>query len=105
MAKEGDILGYRALLSGEKYSGSATALDESSICFIPKETFLKHPKERPFVMMSAKEGTGNKGTANEGTGNKGTAKQGTGNQGTAREGAGNLGSARQGMGNFGVRKC
>ncbi|HQV00201.1 MAG: Crp/Fnr family transcriptional regulator [Bacteroidia bacterium] len=40
LAKEGDILGYRALLSGEKYSCSATALDTTSICFIPKQTFF-----------------------------------------------------------------
>ena len=40
LAKEGDILGYRALLSGEKYSCTAEAIDDSSICFIPKEVFL-----------------------------------------------------------------
>ncbi|MBI3501403.1 MAG: Crp/Fnr family transcriptional regulator [Bacteroidetes bacterium] len=40
LAKEGDILGYRALLSGEKYSASATAIDDSSICIIPKDTFF-----------------------------------------------------------------
>ncbi len=40
LAKEGDILGYRALLSGEKYSCSATAIDDTSICFIPKQTFF-----------------------------------------------------------------
>ena len=40
MAKDGDILGYRALLSGEKYTGTAKALVESSICFIPKESFF-----------------------------------------------------------------
>lgn len=40
LAREGDILGYRALLSGEKYSCSATALDDASICFIPKQIFF-----------------------------------------------------------------
>jgi CRP/FNR family transcriptional regulator len=39
-AKEGDVIGYRALLSGEKYSGSAKALAESSVCFIPRDTFF-----------------------------------------------------------------
>ena len=39
-AKDGDILGYRTLLSGDKYSSSATAIDDSSICFIPKNTFF-----------------------------------------------------------------
>lgn len=41
LAKEGDILGYRALLSGDRYSCSAEVLEESSVCFIPKEIFFK----------------------------------------------------------------
>lgn len=40
MAKDGDVLGYRALLSGERYNASAVALDDSEICFIPRETFF-----------------------------------------------------------------
>lgn len=39
-AKDGDIMGYRALLSGEPYSLSATVLEDSSICFIPKESLI-----------------------------------------------------------------
>ena len=41
LAKEGDVLGYRALLSGEKYNCSAVAIDDCSVCFIPRETFFK----------------------------------------------------------------
>jgi CRP-like cAMP-binding protein len=41
LAKEGDILGYRALLSGDRYSCSAEVLEESSVCFIPKEVFFQ----------------------------------------------------------------
>jgi CRP/FNR family transcriptional regulator len=40
MAKSGDVLGYRSLLSGDTYSASAVVLDESSFCFIPKSYFL-----------------------------------------------------------------
>lgn len=40
LAKEGDVVGYRSLLSGEPYNCSATALDDTSICFIPKNVFL-----------------------------------------------------------------
>ncbi len=40
LAKDGDILGYRALLIGDKYSCSATAIDETSTCFIPKDSFF-----------------------------------------------------------------
>ena len=47
-AKDGDVLGYRAMLSNEPYSLSATVLDDSSICFLPKETLIgliyKDPK-------------------------------------------------------------
>jgi len=41
LTKEGDILGYRALLSGGKYSASAVALEDCSICLIPKDIFFK----------------------------------------------------------------
>ncbi|WP_188463732.1 cyclic nucleotide-binding domain-containing protein [Marivirga lumbricoides] len=39
LAKEGDFLGYRALLSGENYNSSATILEEAKVCFIPKSSF------------------------------------------------------------------
>ncbi len=41
LAREGDILGYRSLLSGEQYTASAFALEETDICYIPKETFFQ----------------------------------------------------------------
>lgn len=40
LVKTGDPLGYRSLLSGDKYSSSAIALDNCGVCFIPKELFL-----------------------------------------------------------------
>lgn len=40
LAKDGDVLGYRAILSGDNYSCTATALEDSSICFIPKSVFF-----------------------------------------------------------------
>lgn len=40
-AKSGDALGYRALLVGESYSASASALEDSHICFIRKETVFE----------------------------------------------------------------
>jgi CRP-like cAMP-binding protein len=39
-AKDGDIIGYRSLLSGEGYSLSATVLEDSSVCYIPKDTIV-----------------------------------------------------------------
>lgn len=41
LAKPGEILGYRALVSGENYTASATALEDAVICFIPKEKFFE----------------------------------------------------------------
>jgi CRP/FNR family transcriptional regulator len=41
LAKPGDLLGYRALLGGEKYTSTAEAIAETSVCFIPKTLFFK----------------------------------------------------------------
>ena len=40
LVKAGDPLGYRALLSGDNYNSSAIALEDSGVCFIPKDLFL-----------------------------------------------------------------
>jgi CRP/FNR family transcriptional regulator, polysaccharide utilization system transcription regulator len=40
LLKGGDITGYRALLSGDRYAASAIALEDTHICFIPKELFI-----------------------------------------------------------------
>lgn len=40
LVRPGDPIGYRSLLSGEKYNASAVAIEDSGICFIPKELFI-----------------------------------------------------------------
>jgi CRP/FNR family transcriptional regulator len=40
LAKEGDVLGYRSLISGDPYSASATAMEDAVVCFIPKSLFF-----------------------------------------------------------------
>ncbi len=40
-AKEGDIIGYRSLLCDEKFSASATALEDMEIMYIPEYFFHK----------------------------------------------------------------
>lgn len=40
-AKNGDVIGYRSILSGEMYSANATALEDSELCFIPKDAFVR----------------------------------------------------------------
>lgn len=41
LANAGDLIGYRALFCGEKYNGSAVALEEAHLCFIPKQAFFE----------------------------------------------------------------
>ncbi|MDN4164561.1 Crp/Fnr family transcriptional regulator [Cytophagales bacterium LB-30] len=40
LAKGGDFVGYANLLGEEQYSCSATILEDASVCFIPKESFM-----------------------------------------------------------------
>lgn len=47
LAKEGDFLGYYALLGEESYSKSATIIKDAKICFIPKEAFLGSMMKSP----------------------------------------------------------
>ncbi len=41
LVKSGDVMGHRALISGEPYALSATVLEDATICFIPKSTFYR----------------------------------------------------------------
>ncbi|PZF71454.1 Crp/Fnr family transcriptional regulator [Taibaiella soli] len=47
LSKEGDVLGYRALLTNERYNATAVALDDTDICFIPRDTFFNVLKNNP----------------------------------------------------------
>jgi CRP-like cAMP-binding protein len=40
LAKDGDILGYRSLISGEMYTASASVIEDATICFLPKKSFF-----------------------------------------------------------------
>ncbi|NNF01605.1 MAG: Crp/Fnr family transcriptional regulator [Bacteroidia bacterium] len=39
-AKEGDLLGYRAMLAGENYHATAQVIEDSVICCVSKQHFL-----------------------------------------------------------------
>lgn len=41
LVKGGDILGYRALLSNDRYHCSAIAIEDCSVCIVDKQYFLK----------------------------------------------------------------
>lgn len=40
LAHPGDVVGYRALFSDEPYRGTAVALEDSLLCFIPRDAVL-----------------------------------------------------------------
>ncbi len=44
LAKDGDVLGYRSMLANERYNATAIALEDSQVCFIPKEVFISSLK-------------------------------------------------------------
>lgn len=46
-ARAGSIIGYRALLNGDNYSASATALEDTVACYFPKQTFIELLKTNP----------------------------------------------------------
>ena len=52
LAKDGDTIGYRALLSKDKYSASAITMEESKICTIPAHFFFKIIEQNIKVAMS-----------------------------------------------------
>ena len=49
IAKEGEIIGFRAMFSGEPYKVSASTLEESNICFIGKDEFLNMIDTNPTL--------------------------------------------------------
>lgn len=51
LIKPGDLMGYRALLSGDRYSASAVVMEEAGICFIPKELFMAVLKKDGVLSM------------------------------------------------------
>lgn len=49
VCRKGELLGYHALISEEKYVDSAGTIEDSIISFIPKDDFLKVIRESPFL--------------------------------------------------------
>lgn len=56
-AKDGDVIGYRAMLSGEAYSLSASVLEDTSVCYLPKDTLLNLIQEDPKFALKLMEMT------------------------------------------------
>ena len=51
LAKQTGILGYRAVVSGDYYTASATTLVDSTVCFIPRNVFLNIMEANPKVSI------------------------------------------------------
>jgi CRP/FNR family transcriptional regulator, polysaccharide utilization system transcription regulator len=49
LGKPSDTLGYRALLAGSRYSASAVAIEDSTVCYIPKDYFNKVVSDNPKI--------------------------------------------------------
>lgn len=49
LAKPGNFLGYRSLLCNDKYNASAIALEDTHICFFPKEYYMELIASRPNI--------------------------------------------------------
>lgn len=68
MVRPAGLLGYRALFAGMNYSASAIALEDSTVCLIEKDAFLKLVKDSPELslriirMISAELGFSNNRT-------------------------------------------
>jgi len=48
----GELIGYRSLLSDEAISASATALEDTFACYIPKSSFFKVIEENPKFSLN-----------------------------------------------------
>ena len=51
LAKKGNVIGYRALLSEDNYHASATAIEDSLICFFPKATYQNQIIANPSLSI------------------------------------------------------
>ncbi len=49
IAKEGEVVGFKAMFSGDPYNVSAETLEEANICFISKEDFLNMMDTNPVL--------------------------------------------------------
>ncbi|MEK6625682.1 MAG: Crp/Fnr family transcriptional regulator [Bdellovibrionota bacterium] len=49
IASQGDIIGHRSIFTDQYYSASATAMEDSAVCFVDKKYIIKLVREQPTV--------------------------------------------------------
>lgn len=55
-ARPGSLIGYRAMLNGDTYSASATALETTHVCYFPKHVFVDLLKSNPdFSLLTIRQ--------------------------------------------------
>jgi CRP-like cAMP-binding protein len=52
IATAGDVLGHRSLFTNQYYMATATALDDTKVCFLYKKFIMNVIQEEPTVSMS-----------------------------------------------------
>lgn len=50
-AGPGDVIGYGALIAGRTYHTTATAVEKSHVCFIPREVITRAIRENPHMAL------------------------------------------------------
>lgn len=52
IASAGDVLGHRSLFTDQFYTATATALEDTKVCFLDKKFIMKVIQEQPSVSMN-----------------------------------------------------
>lgn len=50
--RSGEFIGYRSLIADEAYGASVEAIEDSQVCFIPRDYFLEMLKRNPALSQS-----------------------------------------------------
>ncbi|MFG1492297.1 Crp/Fnr family transcriptional regulator [Halobacteriovorax sp. GFR7] len=51
IAQHGDVIGHRSLFTAQDFNGTATAIDNVSVCFIDKPSLLKLINDKPAIAL------------------------------------------------------
>lgn len=52
LAHDGDVLGHRSLFSDEKFSSTATAIEDTTVCFIEKKYIFEAIHNQPSIALN-----------------------------------------------------
>lgn len=52
LAHDGDVLGHRSLFSNEKYMATATAMEDTTVCFLDKKYIYEAIQDQPSIALN-----------------------------------------------------